>query len=92
VIFCSHLVIVAACSNLDGIFERHAFRIVVLEPSVGRGLVGKNLKMVRVAHGLAGVDVNPDLGAAHENASITLYIAECLRFLTLTQLGDRPAR
>jgi hypothetical protein len=47
-------------------------------------------------HNVAALFVNPDgLGSAivgYLKLSWTLCIAGCCRFLTLTQLGDRPAR
>src|SRR5258705_5212264 len=42
------------------ILERHAFRVVFLEPNLGRDLGRKDLEVILVADLLGGVDVNPD--------------------------------
>jgi hypothetical protein len=71
------------------IFERHALGIILREPFLRSILIGENLEMVNVADLATIVDVDPDL---LENASLTLPIAGCCRFLTLIQLGERPGR
>ena len=44
----------------DGILKRHAFRIVVPKPCLGRVFIDEYLQMVSVTDFLARVDVNPD--------------------------------
>jgi hypothetical protein len=53
---------------LHRIFEGNAFRIVLLDPSVGRFAGGKDLEMIDVAWQRVGVDVQ------------TVFIGRSLRF------------
>jgi hypothetical protein len=71
--------------SLELMFERDAFRVVFIEP--GAGFVRGSEFPDRVA-----LVVNPDRACRHLKLSLTRCIAGWARFLTLTQLGEVPAR
>jgi hypothetical protein len=50
----------AAPHLFNRIFERHALRIILAEPSLSRLLGGEDLEVIDVADFLRGVDVDPD--------------------------------
>src|SRR3954470_6765116 len=71
--------------------------LVGFRPGIRRGFVVEDMEMLDVTHLLPRVDVNINLpwltsAAPHENASLTRAIAGCVRFFTLIQCFDGPAR